>query len=199
MVIGRRFAWAHLPKTAGDATLAMFAAVPGLVQFADPVDSNDKHMPFFGREPEVAGKLLVMNIRRLPDWVFSGAQHKARHGVFPDYRPGAARVLGGDHQPDRRRRPAALDDRPRPVPGRALAAHRAPGTRTFWRCCDELGELQPATRAGPVTAWAGSTRATTRTSWPGGSRRAQLARLYQPQSRCGLTIERRVYGSLPID
>lgn len=88
MVIGRRFAWAHLPKTAGDATLAMFRAVPGLVQFADPADSNDKHMPFFDREEEVAGKLLVMNIRRLPDWVLSGAQHKARHGVFPDYQPG---------------------------------------------------------------------------------------------------------------
>jgi hypothetical protein len=87
MVIGRRFAWAHLPKTAGDATMAMFRAVPGLVQFADPVDSNDKHMPFFGREREVAGKLLVMNLRRLPAWALSGAQHKARHGVFPDYRP----------------------------------------------------------------------------------------------------------------
>jgi hypothetical protein len=87
MVIGRQFAWAHLPKTAGDATLAMFRAVPGLVNFADPPDSNDKHMPFFGREDEVAGKLLVMNIRRLPSWALSGAQHKARHGLFPDYRP----------------------------------------------------------------------------------------------------------------
>jgi hypothetical protein len=87
MVIGRRFAWAHLPKTGGDATLAMFQAVPGLVQFADPADSNDKHQPFFAREEQVVGKLLVMNIRRLPDWVVSGAHHKARHGVFPDYRP----------------------------------------------------------------------------------------------------------------
>jgi hypothetical protein len=94
MVIGRRFAWAHLPKTAGDATLAMFQAVPGLVEFADPPDSNDKHMPFFGREREVAGKLLVMNIRRLPAWVLSGAQHKARHGVFPEYRPGPLEPWG---------------------------------------------------------------------------------------------------------
>lgn len=87
MVLGRRFAWAHLPKTGGDATLAMFQAVPGLVLFADPSDSEDKHMPFFGREEEVSGKLLVMNIRRLPDWVLSGAQHKARHGLYPDYTP----------------------------------------------------------------------------------------------------------------
>jgi hypothetical protein len=87
VVIGRRFAWAHLAKTGGDATCSMFLAVPGLVQFADPLDSNDKHMPFFGREDEVAGKLLAMNIRRLPAWALSGAQHKSRHGVHPGYRP----------------------------------------------------------------------------------------------------------------
>lgn len=87
MVIGERFAWGHLAKTAGDATLAMLAAVPGLVRFADPPDSNDKHLPFFAREAEVQGKLLVMNIRRLPAWAVSGAHHKAAHGVHPDYRP----------------------------------------------------------------------------------------------------------------
>jgi hypothetical protein len=87
VVIGRRFAWAHLPKTGGDATCTMLLAVPGLVQFADPLDSNDKHMPFFGREQEVTGKLLAMNIRRLPAWALSGAQHKATYGVHPDYRP----------------------------------------------------------------------------------------------------------------
>lgn len=87
MVIGERFAWAHLPKTGGDATRAMLLAVPGLVRFADPPDSNDKHLPFFAREQEIAGKLRVMNIRRLPAWVLSGAQHKAAHGVHPDYSP----------------------------------------------------------------------------------------------------------------
>jgi hypothetical protein len=87
LVIGDRFAWAHLPKTAGDATQLMLSAVPGLVRFADPPDSNDKHLPFFARESEVAGKLLVMNIRRLPAWTLSGAHHKARHGVHPEYRP----------------------------------------------------------------------------------------------------------------
>ena len=65
----------------------MLCAVPGLVRFADPPDSNDKHLPFFARESEVAGKLLVMNIRRLPAWTLSGAHHKAAHGVHPDYRP----------------------------------------------------------------------------------------------------------------
>jgi hypothetical protein len=88
MVIGQRFAWAHLPKTGGDATRAMLCAIPGLVRFADPAESNDKHMPFFGREEEVAGKLLAMNIRRLSHWAVSGAQHRARHGLYPDYQPG---------------------------------------------------------------------------------------------------------------
>jgi hypothetical protein len=87
VVLGEKFVWAHMPKTAGDATAAMLAAVPGLVRFADPPDSNDKHMPFFGREDELAGKLLVMNIRRLPAWLLSGAHHKADHGVYPQYRP----------------------------------------------------------------------------------------------------------------
>ena len=87
MVITEQFAWAHLPKTGGDATHKMLCAIPGLVRFADPLDSNDKHMPFFGREDEIAGKLLVMNIRRLPAWVISGAHHRSKYGEFPDYTP----------------------------------------------------------------------------------------------------------------
>jgi hypothetical protein len=87
VVLGERFAWAHLPKTGGDATRAMLCVVPGLVQFADPPESNDKHLPFFAREREVAGKLLAMNIRRLPAWALSGAHHRAAHGEHPDYRP----------------------------------------------------------------------------------------------------------------
>ncbi len=87
MVISERFAWAHLPKTGGDATHEMLCAIPGLVRFADLLDSNDKHMPFFGREQEIAGKLLVMNIRRLPAWTLSGAHHRAAFGEYPDYTP----------------------------------------------------------------------------------------------------------------
>ena len=60
--------------------------MPGLVTFADPLDSNDKHLPFFAREAEVRGKLLVMNIRRLPAWMLSAAHHRARYGVHPEYR-----------------------------------------------------------------------------------------------------------------
>jgi hypothetical protein len=87
VVIGAGFAWAHLPKTAGDTTHAMLTAVPGLATFADPPDSNDKHLPFFAREAQVSGKLLVMNIRRLLAWTLSAAHHRAAHGVHFDYWP----------------------------------------------------------------------------------------------------------------
>jgi hypothetical protein len=87
MVIGERFAWAHLPKTGGSATLEMFQLFPELIVLADTEDSNSKHTRFDEREAQVAGKQLVMNIRRLPFWVLSRAQHVARWGVFPDYKP----------------------------------------------------------------------------------------------------------------
>lgn len=87
MVIGGGFAWAHMPKTGGDATLAMFELFPDLVEFADPGDSNDKHASFRDRATQTRGKLFVMNIRRLPAWVLSRAQHAARRGIYPDYEP----------------------------------------------------------------------------------------------------------------
>ncbi len=91
MVVGGRFVWAHLPKTGGDATAAMLATVPGLVEFADPPDSEDKHLPLFAEGRDIAGKLIVMNIRRLPAWALSAAHHEARFGVYPNYRPGPLR------------------------------------------------------------------------------------------------------------
>jgi hypothetical protein len=75
MVIGERFAWAHLRKTGGDATLALFHLFPGLIQTADPSDREDKHAPFADREGEIRGKLLVCNIRRLPEVVLSWTHH----------------------------------------------------------------------------------------------------------------------------
>ena len=87
MVIADRFAWVHVPKTGGDATYEMFAAVPGLILESDPLDSNDKHLGFWAREGELEGKLLVMNIRRLPAWSLSAAHHKAAVGLHPDFKP----------------------------------------------------------------------------------------------------------------
>jgi hypothetical protein len=87
VVIGERFAWGHLEKTGGDATLQLFEQVPELVRFADPVDADDKHRLFAEREAEVRGKVLALNLRRLPAWILSKAQHTARHGTHPDYEP----------------------------------------------------------------------------------------------------------------
>jgi hypothetical protein len=87
MVIGERFAWAHLPKAGGSATQELFRIFPELVLFADPDDTNDKHALFRDREEMVKGKLLAMNLRRLPFWVLSRAQHAADEGVWPDYKP----------------------------------------------------------------------------------------------------------------
>jgi hypothetical protein len=87
MVIGERFAWAHLPKTGGTATLELFLLFPEVIAFADVDESNVKHTTFGERAEEVAGKTLVMNMRRLPFWVLSRAQHVARWGVYPNYEP----------------------------------------------------------------------------------------------------------------
>jgi hypothetical protein len=87
MVIGKEFAWAHLPKTGGDATLALFRILDDLIEYADPEDTNDKHAFFEARADQIRGKLLAMNMRRLPSWVLSRAQHVSRRGIYPDYRP----------------------------------------------------------------------------------------------------------------
>jgi hypothetical protein len=87
MVIGDRFAWAHMPKTAGTATVAMFQAFDDLVRFADSPDDVDAHVRFRERPEQTDGKLLVLNIRRLPAWVISRAFYVSRHGVYPDFEP----------------------------------------------------------------------------------------------------------------
>jgi len=43
MVIGERFAWGHLQKTAGNATLGMFHLFPDLVLDADSPNEEKKH------------------------------------------------------------------------------------------------------------------------------------------------------------
>jgi hypothetical protein len=87
MVIGERFAWAHLPKTGGSATFELFQLFPELIVFGDFDESNAKHTRFAERAAEVEGKTLAMNFRRLPFWVLSRAQHVSRWGIHPDYKP----------------------------------------------------------------------------------------------------------------
>ncbi len=75
MVIGKEFAWGHLPKTGGDATAAMFRLFPDIVVFADSGD--DKHTPFASRETQIRDRVLVSNMRRLPNWTLSWAHWRA--------------------------------------------------------------------------------------------------------------------------
>jgi hypothetical protein len=86
-VIGEQFAWAHLPKTAGTATAAMFGVFDDLLISIDSPEGADAHITFRERERQIAGKRLVMNIRRLPAWVASRANYVSRHGVHPDFEP----------------------------------------------------------------------------------------------------------------
>jgi hypothetical protein len=87
MVIGKKFAWGHLPKTGGEATRAMFDFFPDLIEFADPKDTIEKHTFFKDRKDALEGKLLALNIRRLPAWILSREHHKAKHGLHPDNQP----------------------------------------------------------------------------------------------------------------
>jgi hypothetical protein len=95
MVIGERFAWGHLQKTAGDATLGLFRQFPGLIVHSDPTSVEEKHASFADRAAEIEGKLLAANFRRLPDWTLSWAQHRARYAKRPDGRPVA---MNSPHQ-----------------------------------------------------------------------------------------------------
>jgi len=194
MVIARRFAWAHLPKTAGDATATMLCAVPGLVLFADPLDSNDKHMPFFGREREVAGKLLAMNIRRLPDWVISGAQHRARHGVHPDYRPSplpSAEALSRSHDPDDLLR--WMTDHGRFRVDRWLRVERLEDD--VLALLREVGELSEQARAAVLAVGRVNQGEYDRDALRLSA--AQTARLYRGNPEWA-RVERMVYGSLAV-
>lgn len=85
MIIGRQFAWAHLPKTGGDATYELFKLFPELIIFAHPRETNNKHDVFAAHKQELSGKLLAMNVRRLPSWMLSMSQHQAHYGLHPDH------------------------------------------------------------------------------------------------------------------
>jgi hypothetical protein len=106
VVIGDRFAWAHLQKTGGSATHAMFGLFPELVEFADPLGAdNASHVTFPARGEEIRDKVLAMNIRRLPAYVLSWNQAL----IAPSDRSGhAGRTMRSPHemsrtwQPDRR-------------------------------------------------------------------------------------------------
>jgi hypothetical protein len=87
MVIGPKFVWAHLPKTGGTLTARVLQLFPELIDEVDWHGSPGKHRPFTAVEDQLAGRLLVMNFRRLPTWVISWYNHRARYGIHPERRP----------------------------------------------------------------------------------------------------------------
>jgi hypothetical protein len=83
----------------------MFGAFDGLVRFADSPDGVDAHLTFADRSEEIEGRLLVLNLRRLPAWALSRARYVSIHGVYPDFEPIAmpsADELAGSAFPDER-------------------------------------------------------------------------------------------------
>jgi hypothetical protein len=86
VVIGTEFAWAHLPKTGGDATAQLFDLFPEVVVHADPV-THEKHARFAERADEVGDRRRVLNFRRLPSWMLSVAMFRASYGEHPGYEP----------------------------------------------------------------------------------------------------------------
>jgi hypothetical protein len=88
MVIGETFAWAHMGKTAGDATLALFETVSDLVVFRHERTDRGKHVTFSGFGDEALNKpMKLLNIRRLPSWQLSIAHHRVREGTAADPTP----------------------------------------------------------------------------------------------------------------
>lgn len=78
MVIGEKFAWAHIPKTGGDSTHLLFREVDdGRLRF---IDGPEKHNSF-ARE-RVVGLDRISNIRRLPSLLKSWAVHYSQHSKW---------------------------------------------------------------------------------------------------------------------
>jgi hypothetical protein len=101
MVIGKSFAYGHIPKTGGDAVHAWLAQIDGLE--IDSVAEARKHQFFWERG--IHKDVYALSIRRLPFWALSYLHeltihsHSARHyGLTPGdtVRPECAFALKPD-------------------------------------------------------------------------------------------------------
>jgi len=78
MVIGEKFAWAHIPKTGGDSTHLLFRELDNdSLRF---IDGPEKHNSF-AREG-ITGLDRISNIRRLPSLLKSWAVHYSQHSKW---------------------------------------------------------------------------------------------------------------------
>lgn len=67
-------------------TRALFDLFPEVIEDADEADALGKHSAFQDHPERVAGKLLVLNIRRLPSWMLSFHVWKSVRGLAPTFR-----------------------------------------------------------------------------------------------------------------
>ncbi len=87
MVIGDKFVWSHMGKTGGDATAQYFEIVKHLVTYSDSLSDPRKHDTFQIKQEALNLDLTesrerLMNIRRLPSWLLSNANHlNARYAI----------------------------------------------------------------------------------------------------------------------
>lgn len=78
MVVGEKFAWAHIPKTGGDSTHMLFREVDdGSLRF---IDGPEKHNSF--KQEGIVGLERISNIRRLPSLLKSWAVHYSQHSKW---------------------------------------------------------------------------------------------------------------------
>jgi hypothetical protein len=78
MVIGEKFAWAHIPKTGGDSTHLLFRGLENdSLRF---INGPEKHNSF-AREG-ITGLDRISNIRRLPSLLKSWAVHYSQHSKW---------------------------------------------------------------------------------------------------------------------
>lgn len=70
MITGPDWAYAHLPKTGGDAVARYLTTlIPGSV--SDDLASPRKHDPFWIRHESHDKQFFLLGIRQLPDWTWS--------------------------------------------------------------------------------------------------------------------------------
>lgn len=83
-MVGERFVWLHIPKTAGDATLLMFRQLDHDWRLIDPHTDPRKHQTLAearARVPDLDRLDVIANLRRLPEVALSYFHHMQRHGA----------------------------------------------------------------------------------------------------------------------
>jgi len=85
MILGEKFVWGHLGRTAGDTTLKWFVThFSHLVVDYHEASNPQKHRSFASAPDWCKDRILVANLRRLPAWLVSFAAHRYMMRQSPD-------------------------------------------------------------------------------------------------------------------